>query len=87
MCGSILRLTYHELQAQKERGETGAKAIFEDIMSENFSKLIKNNNNNPLIKKSWQMPSSINTKQITPRYVTVSLLKIKNKDKNLKSNY
>lgn len=62
-----------EIQHGKERG--GAQRLCEEIMTENFLKLVKDMN--LCIQEGQQTLGRINSKRFTPRHITVKLLKPK----------
>lgn len=55
--------------------------IFEEILTEIFLNLIKIN---PQIQKVQKIPSRINTKRPTTKYIMIKLLKSSNKEKTLR---
>lgn len=73
---TISCLTYLKLEYQKRR--VGWKQ-YSERMTKNFLKLIKDIN--PQIPEAQQVPDSVNINRITPRDITLKLLKTKGKKK------
>ena len=71
----------HVNEVLEEKGqENGGEKVFEEIMAENFSGLLKNI---ILHIKSSVDPSGINADKTTPRHIIVKLLKTKSQEKIL----
>lgn len=58
-----------------EESKKGTEEIFEEIMTENFSKLTTATK--PQIQEARRTPNTVNTKKPTPRHIRFKLQKIK----------
>ena len=65
-----------------EEREKGTEETFEQIMTENFPKLMSDNK--LWIQESEGIPSMINTKKFIPKHIIFKLQKIKDKENILR---
>lgn len=77
---------YHHMhlhnESTRKRGEQEAKRIFEELMLENFTHLMKSN---PYNQEVQQILSRINLKRLTLLCVITKLSNIKDNEGNLRS--
>ena len=74
--GRVIRSKIYIIRIpEREKREKGERALFEEIMAKNISKLTKNVMSQ--IQEHLQTARRINKKKSSPRYNTKQLLKIK----------
>lgn len=81
MQGNMLWCNIYEVESLKEKKEKRGLKIHVQRHNKKFPKFCENSNlqiHKPKLTTNW-----ITTKKTTPRYITVTLLKIKHKDKTL----
>ena len=65
---------------EKER-EQEIENLFEKIMKEHFPNLVKKINKS----RKHRVPNKLNPKRLTPRHITIKMLKVKDKERILKA--
>lgn len=73
-----------QLEVKNEKQEKKAERKFEEIMFESSPNSVKNFST--LMQEPQQTPKERTTKKVTPRFIKVKLLKIKDKKKILKAS-
>ena len=66
-----------------EETEKGTENLFEEIMPENFPKLLKEEDTQ--VQEVQRSPNKMNPKRPTPRHIIIKLLSVKDKDRILKA--
>lgn len=69
---------------EEQERENGPEAIFDKIVDENFTELMKDSN--PQTQEVSQIPSKLKNNKSTLRYIIVKVQENKNKRENLKSS-
>ena len=73
----------HISEVSEEEREKGPKKIFEEKIAENFPNMGKEIVNQ--VQEAQKVPDRINPRRNTPRHIIIKMMKIKDKDKILKS--
>ena len=73
----------HISEVSEEESEKGPKKIFEEKIAENFPNMGKEIVNQ--VQEAQKIPDRINPRRNTPRHMIIKMMKIKDKDKILKS--
>lgn len=79
MWNTIKQTNIHVVRVPEREQREGVERLFEEIIVENFSKLVKDMNTN--IQKGQQIASRINSRKPTLKHIIIKLLK----DRNLKA--
>ena len=69
---------------EEEEKKKGSEKIFEEIIVKNFPNMVKERVNQ--VQEAQRVPYRINPKRNMPRHILIKLLKIKYKEKNIKSS-
>lgn len=75
--------TFATSKFQRRKKETMAERGFKEIITENFSNVVKDISLQ--IQEAEPIPNMINPKKPMPRHITIKLLKMKKKEQNLES--
>ena len=73
---------HHRIPPGEER-EQGIENLFEELMTENFSNLVKEKVMQ--VQEAQRVPIKMNPKRPIPRHIMSKVAKFKDKEKNLKS--
>ena len=66
-----------------EEEEQEIENLFEKIMKENFPNLVKEIDIQ--VQEAQRVPNNMQPKRTTPRHIIITMPKVKNKEKNLKT--
>lgn len=77
---NLPKFAWWESQKENTERERSRKNVFEDVMAQNSSNLMKDMN--IYIKIAQQTSSKINSKRLTPRHIVVKLCSLENNNKN-----
>ena len=78
------RTNIHIIGVPEEEREKVPKKIFEEIIARNFPNMGKESVNR--VQEAQGVPGRINPRRNTSRHIGIKLTKVKDKDKNIKSN-
>ena len=67
-----------------EEREKRPEKIFEEIIAENFPNMVKETVTQ--VQEVQRVPGQVNPRRTIPKHVVIKLTKIKDKEKNIKSN-
>ena len=65
--------------SEGEESEQGIENLFEEIMTENFPKLVKEKDMQ--VQEVQRVPNKMSPKRTTPRHITSKMAKLKDKDR------
>ena len=65
-----------------EESGQGMENLVEEIMTENFPNLVKEKDTQ--VQKAHRVPNKMDSKKPTPRYITIKIAKLEDKEKILK---
>ena len=68
----------------RNRPKKGHEKIFEEIIVENFPKMGKEIATQ--VQETQRVPNRLNSRQNTPKHIVIKLMKMKHREKNIKSN-
>lgn len=61
-----------------EREKKGAEKLFEEVMAENFSNLLKKTDTQ--IQEAERLPDKMNSRRLTPRHIIINMSKAKERE-------
>ena len=70
-------------EGEEEEQEQGIENLFENVMKENFSNLAKEIYFQE-VQEAQRVPQKLDPRKYTPRHITITLPKIKEKERNLR---
>ena len=78
-CNNICIIRVPETEENVQR----IKNLFEEIMTENFLKLVKEKDTQ--VQEVWRVSNKINLKRPTPKHIMTKIPKVKDKEKILRA--